>query len=419
MEVSDSRQAEEQPLPKRPLWTNRDFLLRLSGETISTFGSAISDLAFPLLVLILTGSPAQTGLTLGLEVLPFLLFSLPAGAWIDRWNRKYVMIFCDLGRALILVSIPLALFTGHLTIIQLYCAAFVEGTLAIFFEIAGLSGFSRIVSRQQVPQALTVAGVSNGTAAIVGQPISSFLFFTIGRSVPFLFDAVSYVLSAFSLLFIKTPLQQHREATPRHLRKEIVEGFMWLWERPLFRFQALLGCGLSFVAYTETLVVLLLAQRLHALSSTTGFIFLLGSLGGIVGSLIASPVIHRFNFGQIMISTFWMRALLWPLYALAPSPLVLGMIMFGLTLVEAISSNTNVSYRLALVPDHVQGRVNSVHRLFGYGIGRPLGVIVAGALCQSIGVIPTILIFFAGWIMLAISMALNVHVRNVPKLAGI
>ncbi len=124
-----------------PLWRNRNFMLLWSGQTISVFGSTISDLAFPLLVLALTGSPAQTGLVLALEAVPFLVFSLPVGAWVDRWNRKKVMILCNIGNALTLASIPFAMAIGHLTIVQLYLTSLTTGAVAKTPDYANITHF--------------------------------------------------------------------------------------------------------------------------------------------------------------------------------------------------------------------------------------------------------------------------------------
>ena len=132
-ELSPGLRKPAPPSQPRSLWRNRDYLLLWSGQIISEIGSKSSLLAFPLLMLFLTGSPAQAGLLGALRGLPYILFCLPAGALIDRWNRKRVMILCDTGRALAMGSIPLAYVLGHLTLAQLYIVSFIEGTLYIFF----------------------------------------------------------------------------------------------------------------------------------------------------------------------------------------------------------------------------------------------------------------------------------------------
>jgi MFS family permease len=118
------------------LWRNRDYLFLVSGQAISSMGTEVSDLAYILLVLALTGSPAQVGFVGALEVAPVLILSMPAGALIDRWDRRRVMIFCDMARALIVVSIPVAFATGHLTLVQIYITALLEPTFGVFFDLA-------------------------------------------------------------------------------------------------------------------------------------------------------------------------------------------------------------------------------------------------------------------------------------------
>src|SRR5690348_3992093 len=130
------------------LWRNRDYLLLWSGQALSAIGGSVSELAFPLLVLAVTASPAQAGVAAALRALPSI-FYLIAGALIDRWNRKRIMIFCDLGRFFSLASIPLTLSLGILTIWQLYVTAFVEGTLVVFFSLAHSSSLGKVVSEEQ------------------------------------------------------------------------------------------------------------------------------------------------------------------------------------------------------------------------------------------------------------------------------
>src|SRR5579859_4139231 len=135
------------------LWRNRDYLLLWGGQVISMTGSQVSQLVFPLLILALTHSPAQTGIAAALQSLPYLILSLPAGALVDRWNRKRVMIFCNLGRFLNVASVPLALWMGHLTVVQLYLVSLLEGTLFVFFDLAEVSSLPQVIPKQQLPAA--------------------------------------------------------------------------------------------------------------------------------------------------------------------------------------------------------------------------------------------------------------------------
>src|SRR5947209_10752876 len=195
---------EETPPKKRgSLWRNRDYMLLWSGQVISSIGTQVSQLAFPLLILALTGSPAQAGFAGALRALPYIIFSLPAGALIDRWDRKRVMIICDIGRALSMASIPVALAFGHLSILQLYLVSLIEGTLFVFFNLAEVACLPRVVEKEQLPAASAQHEVTFGITSLIGPSLGGALY-SVARMLPFLADAISYGASVGSLFFIRT-----------------------------------------------------------------------------------------------------------------------------------------------------------------------------------------------------------------------
>ena len=201
------------------LWKNRDYMLLWGGQVVSTLGSTALSVVYPLLILAITDSAAAAGVAGGLRALPYLLFSLPVGALIDRWNRKRVMILCDCGRALAALSVPIALWLDALTIGQIYVVAFVEGSLFVFFNIAEVAAMPRLVPTSQLPQAAAQNEAAFGAAHIVGPSIGTLIYQTIGRSAAFLFDALSYVVSAVSLLLIKTEFRAAKAEASRDLRE--------------------------------------------------------------------------------------------------------------------------------------------------------------------------------------------------------
>ena len=187
---------------------------------ISAVGSRVSMLAFPLLVLALTHSPAQAGLIAAMRGLPYALLILPAGALVDRWNRKRMMILCDIGRAIALGSIPLALVLGRLTIAQIYVVSLVEGTLFTFFGLAETASLPQVVSKEQLPTAAAQGMVIDSVSELIGPSIGGVLY-GIGRAVPFLTDAISYGASVLSLLFIRAEFQEDRNPEALHLWVDI------------------------------------------------------------------------------------------------------------------------------------------------------------------------------------------------------
>jgi len=415
----DDTISTKEVVPRRPksLWLNRDYMLLWSGQVVSNVGTQVSTLAFPLLILAVTGSPAQAGFVGALRALPYVIFSLPAGALIDRWDRKRTMILCDTGRALSLASIPVALVTGHLTIIQLYLVSLIEGTLFVFFNIAEAACLPRVVPKEQLPAATAQNMATDGVTTLIGPSLGGALY-TAGRLLPFLADAISYAVSVCSLFFIKTKFQKERVAARRSLWIEIREGLAWLWHHPLIRFIAILTGGNNLISSGLVLIIIVLAQRQHASAFVIGLIFAIGGIGGVIGAVVAPFFQKRLSFGQAIIGTSWLFALFMPLYAIAPNPFVLGLITAAAFIMVPLYNVVQFSYRSALIPDELQGRVNSVFRLIAFG-GQPLGLALTGVLIQNIGAIQTILIASVGLAVLAVAATLNAPVRNARPIAEV
>ncbi len=393
-------------------------MLLWSGQVVSTFGSAASSIVFPLLILALTNSPAAAGVASALRAVPYLIFSLPVGALIDRWDRKRVMINCDVWRAIAVLSVPVALWLDALTIWQIYLVAFFEGSLFVFFNIAEVAALPRVVLAAQLPQAAAQNEAAFGAVNIVGPSIGTFLYQTLGKGAPFIADAISYVMSVVSLLFIKTEFRLAKAAPSAPLRAEIVEGLRWLWHKPLIRYMAFLTGGLNLVNAAVPLIVIVLAKEMGARDVEIGLIFSIGGIGGIIGSLIGGQIQKRFSFGQVIIVVIWLEALLFPLYALVPQFLLLGVIYALIYTMSPIYNVVQFSYRLSLIPDALQGRVNSTFRLMAFGF-MPLGAAISGFLLEWIGAVPTILAFTLWYLMFAILTTLNRHVRNARPLANV
>jgi len=405
--VDDNTQTQTQP---RALWRHTDFLLLWSGQAVSTLGSSVSRLALPLLVLALTQSPAQAGLVAALQAAPYLVFSLPAGALIDRWDRKRVMIRCDVARCLAYGSVPLAYATAHLSLAQLYAVALVGGTAYVFFNIAEVAALPRVVPAEHLSHATALNESATSASSLIGPGVAG-LIISLGRTtlsgaaVAYLVDSLSYLISTLSLGFIRTPFQAARAPTAgRSLRTEIAEGLRFLWARHPLRALALLTMGMNLFFGPLPLAVIVLARtNLHADARTLGLIFSAASAGGLLGSLSASWVKARLRVGQAIIGAVAGIAVATPLVAVAPSvPVVLA----GFALVGAMLPLYNVvsiSYRLRLVPDPLQGRVNSVFRLLALG-SVPLGTALGGLLLGPIGPRVEVWMIAAGFALCAVAV---------------
>lgn len=408
---------EEETLPDRKqsvsLWRNRDYLLLWSGQTISDIGGSVSELAFPLLVLAVTNSPVQAGIAAALRALPATLFSLLAGAFIDRWDRKRVMVTCDIGRALSLASIPIAILCGVLTIWQLYITAFLEGTLLIFFNLAQTASLAQIVSDGQLGAAVAQEEFMEGTTALFGPTLSGLLF-TLSRVLPFVADAVSYAVSVCTLLFIRMPFQRQRSRASNHLRAEIGEGLTWLWRQPFIRAMTMLSGASALVIPGANLTIIVLAQQRGASPFVIGLIFAFGGVGSVLGALCTSVFQRWLRVGQSVLLVRWFFVLVWPFYALVPYPLLMGLVDFGVGFADPVEDVPYFSYRLSLIPDELRGRVISACRLFPSTM-RPLGLALTGLLLQRIGAVPTLLLGWAGLLIMAVVISFSRSFREAGK----
>ncbi|HYA98664.1 MAG TPA: MFS transporter, partial [Ktedonobacteraceae bacterium] len=371
---------------------------------------AVSELAFPLLVLAVTHSPAQAGFVAALRALPATLFSLFAGVLVDRWNRKWVMLVCDTGRALSLASIPIAFALGHLTIWQLYITAFLEGSLMIMFDLAKTAAMSQVVAQEQFITAVAQEEFVEGTTALVGPPLGGFLY-TLGIMLPFVADAISYIISIVTMVFVRVPFQRERPATRRKIWSEVTDGMLWVWHQPfILTMTLLMGAG-ALIFSGNVLIVIILAQQQHASAFIIGLIFALGGVGSILGSLLAPRLENRLTVGQSVLLCRWYFVLSWPFYALAPFPPVLGAIEFGIGFVDPIEDVPYFSHRLKLIPEELRGRVLSACRLVP-GMTRPLGLALTGVLIQHIGVFPTVWLSWAWLLLITVIVTALPYVRR-------
>jgi MFS family permease len=404
------------PLSPPSLLYNRDYRLVWTSQTISEIGTGATTVALPLLILSLTRSPAQAGFVVGLRLLAFAIVSLPAGALVDRWNRKWVMVLCDTGRAFLLGSIPLTFWLGRLLVVQLYLVALLEGVLYTFFSLSQLSSLPLLVPEEQLPTATARFQGALYGAGLLGPPLGGGLY-QIGKVFPFLADAVSYAASAGSLFFLTTPLQRKRATTRQQLHIEIMEGLRWIWRQSLIRYLAFMTFGLTFTSGAFEIIMIVLAKRvLHAPPFAIGLIFGIAAAGGVLGSLVADWVHKRFRFPRVIISISWIVTFLWPLYLVAPNPVILGIITAAIYMVAPIYLVTQQTYRLLLTPDELRGRVNSVFRLITLS-GVPVGLGLGGTTLQFISPRAAVIVFSACMLAVAISVTLSDQVRNVHPVA--
>jgi MFS family permease len=402
--------------PPRSLWWQRDFQLLLGGRLISQLGDQLQFLALPLLVVALTGSAAQAGIVLGLQTLAYLIFGLTAGALADRWDRKATMIWCDLGRGTLTATVPIAAAAGVLGMPQLYAVAVLNGVLGTLFGAANSSALPNIVGRNDLSSALGTVGAMSNALRIMGASVAG-LAYALGRMFPFGFNAVSFLVSAVALRSIRAEFQQERArtaASPRQLVADIGHGLSWLWRKPVIRTLALLDAGDSLRYGAGYLLIIMLAQRLHANPTKVGMVFTGAAIGALLGSLMASRLTRRFPLGKLSIVMLWVEALAFPLYALARTWWLLLVVAFAESVVSPIYNVALDSYRLSVTPDALRGRVTSAIDTLTGGAAA-IGTMASGVLIGLLGA-PALTFALAGWlVVLAFTATLSRTVRHAKS----
>jgi Transmembrane secretion effector len=387
-----------------PLRRNRDFTLLWTGELVSTLGSQMSLVAFPLLVLAVTGSPAKAGVVGFAKTVPALLFYLPAGVLVDRHDRRRLMVASNATGAIALGSIAVALALGHLPFAQIVVVAFVQGTVSSIFSLTEQGALPLVVDPSQVPAALASNEARRTSASLVG-PLLGGLLFGIARVLPFIADAVSYLVSAVSLLFLRTPLQEPRASTPLRLLAEIAEGVRALWALTFVRASALAVAAANLIWSGLNIVLVVRAREHGASAASIGLLFALMGVGGLLGSLAAPAIGRRVSVPVIVIGAFWVEAALVASFALTYDPYMLG-VLAALAIFPSPAWNAVVvGARLTLTPDRLRGRVNSGARLLS-GSMLPLGALAGGLLAGAVGTTTTLLVF-AAWQALVAAATLS------------
>ena len=396
-----------------PLRRNRDFVLLQTGLLLSSAGSQMTAIAYPLLVLALTGSPAKAGVVAFVRFLAMAALALPSGIAADRWNRRRLMIAAHATRACVIGTLGFLVLSEEVEFWMLPLVAFVEGGGAAVFSAAQSGAFRAVVPTQQLPAAVAV--VTGRDAAVqVASPALGGVLFGLARALPFLVHAVLYVLSAAALLAMRTPFQEEREADRSPLRSRVSEGFRFIWDHAFLRTTALLFGLANFIGPGVLLAIVVIGEEQGLTSGRVGLLVSVFGAGILVGAFLSPVVRRRLPVRGVLLLELWTWTgcsvfLVWPsVYVLTASIVPTAL---------AIPSTDSVvhSYRYALTPDRLQGRVTSVWATIGLAIA-PLGPLVAGLLLDSFSARATIAAFAAIGLLLALWGTLSPAIRTAPSL---
>jgi hypothetical protein len=396
-----------------PLRRNRDFLLLQTAALLSSGGSQMTAIAYPLLVLALTGSPAKAGIVAFARLLAMALFALPAGLAADRWSRRRVMIAAHAVRALAVGSLGALILLDEVVYWVIPIIAFVEGSGAPVFSAAQAGALRAVVPKRQLPAAVATVTGREAAISLAAPPLGGALF-GLSRALPFVVHALSYAFSAFALLAVRTPFQEERERDRSPLRARLAEGFRFLWDHPFLRACAFLYGLANFVGPGVLLAVIIIGKRQGLSGGEVGLLFSAFGACLLLGAFL-SPLVRRLlPVRGVLLLELWTWVgcglfLVWPnVYVLTASIVPTAL---------AIPSTDSVvnSYPLAMTPDRLVGRVESVRSTIALLIA-PLGPLTAGLLLTAVSERATIAVFAAFGLVLALWGTLSPAIRAAPTL---
>lgn len=370
------------------LWRNRDFLRLWSAQSVSELGSQVTALALPLAaIFVVHASTFEVAALNVVDFLPFALFSLPAGVWVDRLRRRPLMIAADYGRAVALVSIPLAYATHALTLPQLFAVGFVTGTLTVFFDVSYQSILPTLVDRSQLGDANSKLETTNSGAQLAGPGIAGVLVGALTAPYAIALDAASFVGSALFLGGIRA-VEDTVDLVRRRMRTEIAEGVRYLVRHPLMRPMMLWVALSNFFGTVITSILILFAVRgLHLHAATIGLVISLANVGTLLGAVTGPRVSRRIGLGPALLAYAALGStssllIPWARDGYAIPLLVAARGLFGFC---AIGANVNgISLVQAITPDRMLGRINASRRFVVWGV-IPFGGLLGGAIAAEFG----------------------------------
>jgi hypothetical protein len=383
------------------------------GQLLSNAGTSSTSIAYPLLVLAVTHSPAKAGIVGFARTFSWALFTLPAGLAADRWSRRRLMIAADGVRVLAIGSLAAAISLDRVAFWQIVVVAFVEGSGAALFRGAQPGALRAVVPVQQLPAAVAVGTGRGAAVGLVGPPLGGGLF-GIARALPFLVDALSYAFSTFALLAMRTPFQEEREPHLVSVRSRLAEGFRFVWSRPFLRTCALLFGLANFIGPGVLLAVVVIGRQQGLSGGEVGGLIAAFGACLLIGSVL-SPLVRRLlPVRAVLLLELWTwfgsaAFLVWPsVYVLTAGILPTAL---------AIPSTDSVvhSYRIAMTPDRLLGRAESVWTIIALLIA-PLGPLTAGVLLSSVSARATIAVFAVVGVVLAVWGTLSPSIRTAPSL---
>lgn len=384
-----------------------DFKRFWAGQTISQLGSSFTQFATPLLVFKLTHSAVNLGIATAATFVPYLLFGLVIGAWVDRVNRKRMMILVDFGRAAVIAVIPLLAFLGSVEVWQVYAVGFATSVLTIFFEAGEFAAIPSLVTTDDLVGANGKIQASYSAAQVLGPLLAGVLLAVVAVEEVFLVDAASFLVSAIALSLVRRSFNvaEPEASGPRtSIRQDVVEGLRYVIRHPVLRNISMMMALFNFVSITQaTQLVLFSKERLAASDTEVGLLYSAGSLGVVVLGLLAGRLRRRLKFGPAALGSLALYGVMTVALG-ADRVFWLALVLWGVASGVGIFFNINTgSLRQAIVPNALLGRVMSIAGFLAWG-AIPLGSVLGGYVVRWTGSVAWVYVgigilecLIAGW----------------------
>ena len=406
--------AERAPAPVS-LRRNRDFMVVLLGQGVSSFGDAITNTAMPLLVLALTGSGFAMGIVGVLSTLPDLVVGLPAGAYADRWDRRRMMFGADLGRAVLTALVPLSVWIGGPTLAVIIGVAFPLNVLRVLWLAAFTAAVPGLVGREQVPRANGVLEAAWTVGWVVGPALAGLLAVAIGPGPTIAIDAATFAVSAVSLLFVRRSLRPEARTERTHIVADVREGIAFVARQPTLRAVIALWTTTSVISAGLTSgLIFYITINLGLGTAVVGLVLSAFAVGSLGGSLVAARIAPK-PVGLVMLAGSIGLGVTLILSVGTPVPVVVAAALLA-GILNAYVLIAYLSLRTMLSPDALLGRVGATARTLSVGL-MPLGSLAAGIALDTIGGGATLTIMGLGLVVAGAGFALVPNVRRA-RLAG-
>jgi predicted MFS family arabinose efflux permease len=406
-------------MPARGLLHNGDYLKLLSGQTISSIGSAMSSFVFTLLGLAITGSPVQAGLVGAAGALGQTLMSLPGGALADRWNRRRIMIGYSLAGTVLYGSVAVAGWLHALTLPHLLAVSLLSGAGYVMFVPAEAGALRQIVNSDDIGTAMAANSGRQNLAGLIGAPLGGLLY-SIGRVIPVAIDALSYLVMTAMLATIRHPLPAAEPDGdgPEPMLKAIRSGLTWMFRQPALRTIAAVATILNFAANGTFIVLILSMQQRGVPTSVIGLLETGIGAGGLLGAIAAPKLLAKFSTGKITIVSGWITTVTFSATAFTTrAPVLIALPMIAIFLLPALNSGL-FGYQMLITPDNLQGRARSAVMFLATSTN-PLAPFLGGLLLGTAGTRPALLVFGGLLAVAAVLLTVSRSIRSIPLLSEV